>query len=207
MSEQIRTRREVLTGVALGSGAMAAAFAPITMAQMDSQLISDDRSLSEIRNDWLMRQDMLGLDRATPYSPQGLNILLAELRSEEIVSNTDQELLGAFISQLSNATNELTHWFEETYNSLIYNATMTGKRIMEFAKGHLDTLGDMRDTDWSVVQTKGLQALGFIMAAISIAPIVGVPAAAAMALIAVGVVAFPGGNDDRDDVRECEFGI
>ena len=153
MSE-LRTRREVMAGVALGSGVLAAAFAPTAVAGSHDDLASPENDLGQARRRWLARRAEV-LNGENPSSRVGLVRLLDALRGEDVLSGGDRNLVEGLIDVLfaSADRDAFGMWFDTKYSELADSATAIGRRMVEFVKGHVDAL--VNETNWGRRETTG----------------------------------------------------
>ena len=206
MSDQFRTRREVLADFALGSGVMAAALVPAAVAEAHDELDSLDsieNDLSPTRRRWLNRRRKR-LNGHEPLSQAGLLDRLAALQSQDdVLSGDDVSLVGSLIDTLfdsaSQARASLETWFREAYGSLVAGATATGRRMVEFAKGHADALSGV---DWETLRDRVVCALELIIGVAELVALVRRnPVAVLLAVTVAGALALP--PADADDIGGC----
>ena len=191
MTDRLRTRREVLAGVALGSGAMAAVFAPTAASDSHDDLASPDNDLAPTRRRWLRRR-AARLNGADPVSRDGLGRLLDALRDEDdVLSSGDHTLVGGLIDALfdSDDRDAFDVWLDTQYSELVGGATAIGRRMVEFVRGHVYALVD--ETDWGVVRRQALQALGIMISAAGLVTMIGAGPAVLLTVIAFGVILWP----------------
>ena len=189
MTDRLRTRREVLAGVTLGSGAMVAVFVPTAASDSHDDLASPENDLAPARRRWLARR-AARLDGEDPVSRDGLGQLLGEVLSGED-HRGDRNLVARLIDALvdSDDRSAFSEWFDNEYSELADSATAIGRRMVEFVKGHVDALVD--ETNWGVVRRRALEALGLMLGVALVVPVIGVAGAVLLAVTVVGIVLLP----------------
>ena len=196
MTDRVRTRREVLAGVAVGSGAIAAAFAPTAASDAHDDLGSTDNDPSHVRRRWLERRRRR-LGEEDPESQSGLQRLLDAFRDEDAaLTDGDHRLITELINRLfaSDDRNTFVGAYRSVYSSFVEEATATGRRIVEFVKARIDAVAEGTDTDWATVRSQALNALGVMMAAVGIAATIGTGTAVALTVISFAVIYWPAGE-------------
>ena len=195
MSSATASRREFVTSLALGAGAVVA-IAPAAAANehdlmpVESDLRHVHRRLMERRQQRLRGKDLL--------SPSGLHNLLVGLREEDgVITQEDQGFLGEFIDRASNflQVDELSDWIASIYNE-------ASDRISDVAKGMSDFVTEKfemalaLDLDVENVRRVTLESLGIMIGAATVSSVIGVPAAALILVVGVGALLLPDGLDD-----------
>lgn len=194
MTDRVRTRREMLAGVAVGSGAIAAAFAPTAASDAHDDLGSTHNDPSHVRRRWLERRRRR-LDDRDPKSRDGLQRLLDAFRDEDAaLTNGDHRLVTGLIDQLfaSDDRNTFGDAYESVYSDFVNGATATGRRIVEFVKDNIDAVAE--GTDWATVRSQAVNALGVMMSAVGIATTIGTGTAVALTAISFAVIYWPAGE-------------
>lgn len=174
------TRREVLAGMAAGSGVVVAGLVPGALAD------THEDDLSATRERWRLLRGRY-LDGESASSQAGLHRLLNGLRGDDVLSGDDQELVGGLVDALftSDGRQAIVQWFEDSYDALAEGASATGRSMVDFIKVHVDELGDRFDRE------RAIQALVLVLHAAAVAPVVGNPVAALVAVTAVALIFWP----------------
>lgn len=194
MTTATASRREVVTSLALGAGALTAVLAPTAAA-------ADEHERPPLRHVQrrLQERQKARLDGADPLSREGLHRLTAGLREDDLITTSDEHLLDRLIDTASDFfhVDEVADWISSTYRRVSDEMTDLARTMFEYVKErfewarrtYYDTPHAREDLLWSI---------SLMIAAAAAVPVIGWPAPAAVFVLGVAVLSLPD-NDDSPD--------
>ena len=206
MSAVAASRREVMTSLALGAGALTAVVAPTTAAAQERESpIADAETLRQVHGRFRARR-MAQLGDTDPESPVGLRKVIDDLENSDVIQSDEGKLLREGVDEVEKADSEdgIAGWFDSIYGYVTSGVSNLAKRTFEYAKETFDSvrcsIGNLSRIKFRIYRAFGRMLRAATTALVYRYPVVALPAAALSAAVTVGVLSLP---DDLDDQINC----
>lgn len=174
MSTTEASRREIITSLAFGAGALTAVVAPTAVAADEHDRLPVEGGLRHVhrRLEERRRRRLAG---AEPMSREGLHNLVAGLQEEDdAITEDDRGFFDDFIEAASDFlhVDEIEEWFSSTHDFFSDGLTDLPKTMFEFVREQFTWVRENYD-DVEQIRYNLLWSLSLMIGAASAAPVIG----------------------------------